>query len=481
MVSTAETGRGAVLSTRSAAPSTELLPLRTLVGSGLVAAAGFGYLLSESLVTPSNVAVLGASVAWWTLLWRLLVLVDGRVTIGVVRTYFAFHILFVQVGILAIYFASQRPQAEARFILGFDVEPSLLAVVVPSIAMAWFLAGVLTYARRYRPTVAEVVVIPTTPTSIMTSRTRRLVALLGLGVAYVLVAMAVRRSVPLLEVLRGADSQAVRLEAHYGDAPYLFHPSIVHQVTLVLAPFAAMLLWETSIPGTRRRWMTYAAGALALLLLLNSLERTTMVTTGLWFALVVYYRRRRLPLSGLAVLLGGFVMMTVVLHGLDGDVVRNQVFRRFFLVNAMVNYFALEHFPADLGLLNLTSYFDYLTKGVLGGGSTFAKALISQVLPGQTVGTAPVGAVVEAWANVGWLMGPILFAQGGLFAHLDHRFRGRIGDPLSRVYFAGLVLFLAGSSYAGLLSILFSGGVLPLTVLFLALRARQRRIAATTS
>jgi hypothetical protein len=249
----------------------------------------------------------------------------------------------------------------------------------------------------------------------------------------------------------------------------------VQQVTLVLAPFAALMLLETSRPGSRRRWLAYAAIGLVALLLLNSLERTTMVTTGLWFALVVYYRSGRLPMRLLIVLGFGFVVMTLLLHGAAPEVIRNQVFRRFFLVNAMVNYFALEHFPGDFGFLHLSSYSDYLTEGVLRGGSTFAKTLISAILPSQTVGTAPVGAIAEAWVNVGWLLGPLLFFQGLLFAHLDDRFRSRIGQPIGRVYFAGLVLLIAASSYAGLLSVTFSGGVVALTALYLVARLRRPR------
>jgi hypothetical protein len=445
--------------------------MSTVVASGLLAALGLGYLASASLLTAANIAILGASVAAWTLLWRLLALADRSRTIGVVRAYFTFHLLFVQIGLLAIYFASQRPEAVARFKLGFHVEPSLVAVTVPVVGMACFVAGVMTYSRRFRPVAPKPTDPPSSPDH--APQVRRILVLLVLGVAYALTAMAVRGTVPLLAVIRGADSQSVRLTEHYGSTPYLFHPSIVQQVTLVVTPFAGMVLWETSRRRLRRRWIAYVVGALGGVLLLNSLERTTMVTIGLWFALVVFFRRRRFPIKGLAVLGGGFLLMTLLLHGVSLEVLWNQVFRRFFIVNAMVNYFALEHFPGQSGFLGLTTYFDYVTKGVLGGGTTFAKELMGQVYPGQSIGTAPVGALVEGWVNVGWLMGPILFAQGVLFAHLDHRLRPRLQDPVDRVYFAGVVVFLASTSYSGLLSIAFSGGALPLTALYLFVRMRS--------
>jgi hypothetical protein len=233
-----------------------------------------------------------------------------------------------------------------------------------------------------------------------------------------------------------------------------------------------MLAWESSRPGTLRRWAAWGLWLLAGVLLVNSMERTSMVIVGLWWAFVLYHRRGRPPLGVLAVMAAGFTAMTLVLHGVSLAVLRNQIFRRLAIVNAMVNYFVFERYPADHGYLLGSSYSGYLLEGVLGSGQTFAKELIGQLFPGQDIGTAPVGALTEAWANFGVLFVVAMAAQGLVFAAIDDRLRHRTGDPLGRVFFAGLTLLLATTAYGGLLSVALAGGVLPLTILYLVVRGR---------
>jgi hypothetical protein len=427
---------------------------------------GIFYLDGEHLVSAKNLVVLLCSVIVWVLLWRVLTISDGGAPAGLVRCYFLYHMAFVQVGLLIIYFASQRPLAEARLLIGFDVSTTVRAVIVPAVGMAAFTAGVVTYRSRGMQRRGPV----SAGRQLESGDSRLLLLILVGGLAYTALSMAVRGYVPLLEVLQGGNAEAIRLQTHYGSAPYIFHPSIVHLVPIVLAPFAAMYLWETSAPRTAGRWLAWIVWAVVAGLLANSLERSTMMIVGLWLVILIYYRRQQIPWRLIGVFLAGFVVMTFVLHGGRPDVIRNQIFRRFGIVNAMVNYFAIEHFPGAGGFRSLQTYTSYLTDGVLSGGTTFSKALIGSLFPGQTIGTAPVGALTEAWVNVGWMLILLLFLQGVVYAQIDDRFRGRLHSPLVRVYYAGLVAILSGTAYAGILSIGFSAGVFPMTALYLVIR-----------
>jgi|GEM_PF-5877865 len=308
------------------------------------------------------------------------------------------HVVLVQVGLVTIYIFAQDPKKVGRLYLGFPVHPSLQAVVFPTLFMAVMLLGVW-LASIGRDEDARV----THPHPLGRIHRRRALVLFFLAFAWGTLAFA-RAGFPFLSSLRGS-AETTRLEYHYGDsASVLFNASIVAQTYLAIGPFVVFALWRSSPDRSLRRFAAYLLGAGLLFLVANSLERTTPAILAVWFLLATLAAGRKPPKG---ILVGGplaFLAGTLVLHGgaaSFGRILELQVFRRVVIVNAMVNYFAIDQFGSTLPFRFGQTYGSYFGAIARGGGG-FSHELITIVYPGTIIGTAPVGMIAEFWVNFGY-------------------------------------------------------------------------------
>ncbi len=435
-------------------------------------------------VTAANLAVVAISGVSSVALYRWAVWATPTREIGLVKAFVAMHLIFIQIGCTLIYVAHARDSLIESLYLEFTTSASLAGVFVPLVGMAAFVAGVVVYRElpRRRRLVVEPVA-PARPTTDPVRYQNRATVLLLIGVAYVVASFLARGGFPLLTVLSGTDAEEARLAFHYGDAPILFHSSIVSQVYFAFGPLAIMSLWLSRNSSAARQAVTVVLGVIVLFLLANSLERTTMVILALWVLVAWKYRTGRYPTAVLVVAGVLFVGQTLVLHldniGALGEVLYLQVVRRIVVVNAMVNYFAFDAFGTTQDFRGGSTYSGYVS-AILGREESFSNELMTIIYPGRTIGTAPVGAIAESWANFSWAFVLPMFLQGLGFAWIDRRLVVlRRRSAVGAVAAAGIVVVGATASYGGLMAIAFSGGVLTMALGYLVVTSpifRRRRL-----
>lgn len=418
------------------------------------------------LASTANLLVTAASTVACVALHAAVSSGDPDRSMGLVKAYVLMHIAFIQVGVTMIYVAQSSPAVLADLYLDFPTSRALRALVVPLVGMAAFAGGVRVHRLATSRRVSAEVATPSTPRRDPVRYQRRAAVVFALAAGYALASFVARGGFPILSVIRGAGVDDARLAYHYGEAPIVFHSSIVSQAYFAIGPLIVIGLVLTR--STNRLRLVGVAVSLAVVtfLLLNSLERTTIVVLTLWVVLAWKYRFGRLPW---VVMIGGaaaFLLMTVALHLNDPSqllrVLYLQVIRRITVVNAMVNYFAFENFGTRLPFRHGDTYSDYFL-AIAGRRKSFATEMMTIIYPDRTIGTAPVGAVGEAWANFGWFLVVPMFLQGIAFAWVDARLRRiRRTSALGAAMAAGVVVILATTSYGGILAIAFSGGGLSL-------------------
>jgi hypothetical protein len=488
--------------------------LRACTWTLLLTALAWWLLAIYDLVTTQNLVVTALSVAACVLAVRIAAYGEAPGGIGLVRAYVLMHIAFIQVGCVMIYVAFARERAIDGLYLEFTTRPALRAVVIPMVGIAAFLAGVLSY-RRIRPR-RDPVQAPQQPpartrrtdrqvgsgraqalaadhsgllldgTDPVRHQTRAVLLLVGAG-TYAVLAFLARGGFPLLSVLGGEGAEDARLAYHYGSAPAIFSSSVVSQVYFALGPLIVLGLLISRNSDRLRTVVTAMCGGFVLFLLANSLERTTMVILTLWAALTWKYRKGRYPLVVLGVGAGAFILMTSILHLSDPSQLLRllylQLVRRVAVVNAMVNYFGFAEFGTTEAFRGGSTYSDY-GLAIIGAKESFANEMMTLIYPGRDIGTAPVGAIGEAWVNFGWFLVIPMYFQGVLFAAVERWLaKVRVRSAFGAAMAAGVVVIGATTSYGGLLPIAFSGGVLTLVLAWKLITtpgARRRRLESTS-
>jgi hypothetical protein len=474
-----------------------------IVAGGVLVALAWSLLWALDLVSRTNLLLSAVAIAGSLAAYVVAARLEAPGGMGLLRLYVIMHVLFVQVGTVMIYSAFARPHAINGLYLEFVTRPSLRAVLVPLagvaavVAGAWFAQVLLPRRDPTGSGAGPAAALPTRATLPVIQRPlmiedpvrhqNRSLALLLLGFVYAVVAFRSRGGFPLFSVLGGMDAEAARLSYHYGSSPVYFSSSIVSQVYFAMGPMIILgLLVGRTASRLRPVAIVWAAG-LVLFLLANSLERTTIVILTVWFFVAWKYQKGRYPVLvlGLGALL--FVGMTMTLHaGGLADLWRTiylQVVRRVSVVNAMVNYFVFDRFGAEEHFRHGSTYPSYIA-GIAGGDGSFAKELMTIIYPDRSIGTAPVGAIGEAWVNFGWALLPFMFLQGMAMRVVDRwlvRLRSRSAMGASAA--AGVAVIGATISYGGILAILVSGGLLTVVVTYYLVTAplvRRRRLERDT-
>jgi len=441
------------MNTRTVRPSERNLILRQLVVAVWVLT-----VVWSPVGTFRNVTLMvSMSVIWEILWWQMRALTKG-LRISVARLFFIMHVVMVQIGFVAIYVYSQDARSIAGLYLGFHVNPSLVVVFFPTAFVVLMLPGVWVASHRRDAPSKRFFVEPLGPV-----RKRRMVVLFLLTFVWGVAAFA-RAGFPVLTAFGGGVSpEAARLDYHYNVGPsVLFNPSIVSQSYLAVCPFLLLALWSSSNRRSAARLLVYVFAGCTLFLVANSLERTTPAILAVWFLMATRAAGRRLPKAGLV---GGpavFVLGTLVLHGGSTPlltVLKLQVLRRVFVVNSMINYFAIERFGSSLPFQLGTTYSRYFGAIARGGGG-FSHELMTIIYPSSLVGTAPVGLIAETWVNFGYLglLAAPLF--GFVARELDNVLSRRNDSTLGHALWAGVAVLIATMSYGAPLSTFFSGGLL---------------------
>ena len=278
-------------------------------------------------------------------------------------------------------------------------------------------------------------------------------------------------------MLGTGSAEDTRLSYHYGgNTSILFNTSIVSQSYLAVGPFLLYALWRTVPRRTLGRVGVYAFAVVLLFLVANSLERTTPAILAVWFLLAAKAAGRKTPRG---IVVGGplaFLLVTITLHGstLSGlpRVFQLQVLRRVFVVNSMVNYFALERFGERLPLRYGGTYVEYM-QGIAAGGGGFARELMTIIYPDRVIGTAPVGLIAEGWVNFGFGVLLLGLPVGFLVRWLDSGLVRLNTDVLGSVLFGGIATLVGTMSYSAPLATLFSGGLLFMVVAYVLCRPQS--------
>lgn len=438
---------------RSIRPNQRNLIFRQIVVVGWIAS-----MIGSAVGTFGNVSLVLVMSIVWEVLWFLTREMTKGLRISVVRLFLILHVVLVQVGLVAIYIYSQDAGEIAGLQLGFRVQPSLVAVLFPTAFVTLMLPGI--WLGSHRPPREAA---PLSTERIGPVRRRRMVIFFVLMFVWGAAAFG-RAGFPILTAFGfGESSETARIDYHYGAASsFLFNPSIVAQTYLAVCPFLLFALWRSTKNRTAGKILVYVLGGCLVFLVGNSLERTTPAILAIWFLLAMRAGGKRAPAG---ILVGGpamFLAGTFVLHGGSTsliEVIKLQVLRRVFVVNSMVNYFAIERFGSDLAYRFGSTYTEYFSAIARGGGG-FSHDLITIIYPATSVGTAPVGLIAEAWVNFGplaLLLAPIV---GLLFRALDAFLVHRNSTALGQALWAGVAVLVATMSYSAPLSTLFSGGLL---------------------
>lgn len=463
---------------------------RTLIWSSALTAVAWALLAVYDLVNLQNLVVTGACAVTCVMACRIAAFGEAPGGIGLVRAYVLMHIVFIQIGCVMIYVSFARTGAVGGLYLEFVTRPALRAVVIPLVALGAFLAGSTTYRRirpRFDPEPAHIVVDALKTPDPVRHQTRA-VLLLAAGGAFAVMAFLARGGFPIIAVLNGEGAEDARLAYHYGAAPAIFSSSVVSQIYFAFGPMIVLGLVISRSSERLRMLLTAICGGFVLFLLMNSLERTTLVILTLWAALTLKYSRGRYPAVVLGLGGAAFIIMTSALHLNDPSELMRllylQVVRRVTVVNAMVNYFGFAEFGSSLPFRGGSTYSGY-AQAIAGSKSSFAKEMMTLIYPDRTIGTAPVGAIGEAWVNFGWMLVVPMYLQGILFAAVERwlakvRRRSAFGAAMA----AGVVVIGATTSYGGILPIAFSGGVLSLILAWKLITfpgVRRRRLESTSA
>src|SRR3972149_396493 len=438
--------------------------VESFIIASLLSLSGWFLLYYIDLISLDNLLILFSFVFGWALLINWLMVLERKKIFGVVSIYFWMTFIFIQIGYLIIFFASQNQHLISKLYLGFEVTPIIEPIIFSFLSMIAFLFGVTVnkYFIKGRVRKRTTFIWPVDGKRIDMIAS---LILISCFIFYMVAAWS-RGGLLTFKLMQGdATVHDTRLEYHYGAPTYFFfHPSIVSQTYNAIGPLILFYFiqraWGKGIKSKVYKMLSIIYALILLFMLINSLHRSSLMLVGIWGLILLYYYRNKVSVYFIFLLFIVFVGFSLFLHGYDDnffEIFMLNVMRRFFIVNSMVNYFDYSVFPIEYDFRLGGTYLAYL-KSIGGYGVSFAKENISLIYPHHTVGTAPVGDVTEGWINFGWTSLPMFVIGGMILSTIDRNLTRLHSNDLGRAYAAGVVMLVGSVSFGGILPIMFSGG-----------------------
>jgi hypothetical protein len=293
-----------------------------------------------------------------------------------------------------------------------------------------------------------------------------------LAIAYTGVRYSFYPDFPLFNYISSKSVRDIAFE--YGtnqNVFYLFLPSINSQVYRILLPvcaFGFLYCYRVAQPGKVRIWMIFSI-LVVLALNFGTFKRTPILYLVFW--MVCYFN----SYTGLKsfflgskyfsiVFICGALMTTLYSEGGIEMAFSNMLYR-VLVGEAIGEYLALLHFGSTFEHLGGSIYLNYFSKILmLDGAMAFSEHW--KILVGGTRGYTSIGVFSEGFVSFGYfgLIVPLVF--GVIIAFCDHVGRKKFSG-VNKIFISGMITVVSFMMVKGLMSQMFTGGLLTLILLYL--------------
>lgn len=305
-------------------------------------------------------------------------------------------------------------------------------------------------------------------------------------VGYVMVRTIFVPDFPLFALLRG---QPGRLRdtafsfATNASVPYPFLPQVYGVVHQVLLPSAGLMLLASSQASGNRKVHRWAVASLLFAAMLNmgTFKRAQFLFFGAMLFVFYFAKRRPKVRSAMYILAGAtFVVgMTAAYSGFtDFDKAAQDALNRTLVTEAIVEYTAINHYGTTFEHLGAELPLTHVAKVMGGDVATFSETWKEQSAGSDSRGFSSVGIVGESWVVGGWAGVGLIGIVLGLGLAIVDRSLIETSSIFRRPYEAALVMTIAFMATKGVMSQLFSGGLIALVLCWALVmsRIRSRRL-----